>query len=231
MKMKLMNFILNGFTFDRFLEDLAEFDFGQFIDEVFALDLGQYENLGFGEYAFVNLRQIIIGMVLGIILASYLTIFNRRVHGGFVRALIDENCSTPSSAKTLSELGFMKNSAVRGALRSGNTYRGIVRCVEAEDYYTSREQARGEYEARVAADGVKAPEFDSPEFKYDFTTAHFYIPEEKHFSSATRFEKKGTGILGALVITVVSIIMLWAILFFLPDILQMLDNFVGMLNN
>jgi len=200
------------------------------LNDMFSLEMGQYENLGFGDFAFNNLRGILFGMVLGIIFASYLVIFNRRVHGDFIRSLINEDCSTPAKAKTLAELGYLKNSAVRGALRSGNTYRGIVRCVEAEEYYTAREQARGEYEARVAASGEKAPAFSSPEYHHDFAQSRFYIPEDIHFTAARRFEKKGTGVFTAVAITVVSIILFWAVLKFLPDIMQYIDNFVGIIN-
>lgn len=212
------------------LDSASDFNFLEILDEIFALDMGIYENLGFGDYAFVNLRSIIIGMVVGIILASYITIFNSRIYGAFVRSLIDEKCTTPQSAKTLAELGFMKNSSIRAALRSGNIYRGLVRCVEAEEFYFARELSRGEYEARAAADGVKVAPFAAPEFRHDFATSHFYIPEDKQFTASMRFEKKGTGILSAIIITLASIVLLWAILFFLPDIMQMLDNFVGMLN-
>ena len=200
------------------------------INDVFSIEMGQYDNLGFGDFAFSNLRGIILGMILGIIFASYLVIFNRRVHGDFVRSLINDDCSTPAKAKTLAELGYLKNSAVRSALRTGNTYRGIVRCVEAEEYYASREQARGEYEARVAASGEKAPPFSSPEYHHDFTISHFYIPEDIHFTATRRFEKKGTSVFSALAITVVSIILFWAVLKFLPDVLQYIDNFVGIIN-
>jgi hypothetical protein len=200
------------------------------INDVFSIEMGQYDNLGFGDFAFSNLRGIILGMILGIIFASYLVIFNRRVHGDFVRSLINDNCSTPAKAKTLAELGYLKNSAVRSALRTGNTYRGIVRCVEAEEYYASREQARGEYEARVAASGEKAPPFSSPEYHHDFTVSHFYIPEDIHFTATRRFEKKGTSVFSALAITVVSIILFWAVLKFLPDVLQYIDNFLGIIN-
>lgn len=200
------------------------------INDIFALEMGEYENLGFGDFAFSNLRGIIIGMVAGIILASYLSIFNKRVHGSFVSSVIELGASSPSTAKTLSELGYMKNSSVRSAIKSGNTYRGVLRCVEAEEYYFARELARGEYEARVAASGESAAPFVSPEFQYDFEKAHFYIPEDKHYTASIRFEKKGTSIFSAVVMTVVSIVMLWAILFFLPDIMKLLDNFVGMIN-
>lgn len=223
--MKFISFVLT--------EEAPWLDINNWLDiinDIFSLDMGQYENLGFGDFAFTNLRGIIFGMVLGIILASYLSIFNRRVHGAFVRSLIEENCSTPATAKTLAELGYLKNSAVRSALKGGHTYRGLVRCVEAEDYYASREQARGEYEARVAASGEKAPPFSSPEYKHDFMTSRFYIPEEHHFTASLRFEKKGASLLSAVIITVVSIVLFWAILNFLPDIMQLIDNFVGMMN-
>ena len=200
------------------------------INDIFALEMGEYENLGFGDFAFSNLRGIIIGMVVGIIIASYLSIFNKRVHGSFVSSVIELGASTPASAKTLSELGYMKNSAVRSSIRSGNTYRGILRCVEAEEYYFARELARGEYEAKVAASGESAPPFESPEFKYDFEKAHFYIPEDKHYRAQIRFEKKGTSLISAVIMTVAAIAMLWVILEFFPDIMKLLDNFVGMIN-
>ena len=209
-----------------FLE-AEEDSWGKILNDIFSLDLGTYDNLGFGDFAFRGLRDMIIALVLGIILASYMSIFNRRVHGAFVRALINENCSTPATAKTLSELGYMKNSAVRSALKGGNTYRGIVRCVEAEDYYATRELARGEYEARAAATGEKSAPFNAPEYRYDFAEARFYIPEEQHYTAESRYEKKGAGIFTAIFITIVSIILLWAMLQFLPDILQYVDNFIG----
>ena len=203
----------------------------EILDEIFALEMGQYDNLGFGDFAFANLRNIVFGLVLGIIFASYLVIFNKRVYGDFVRSLIGENCSSPATAKTLSELGYMKNSAIRSAIKTGHEYRGIVRCPEAEEYFAAREQARGEYEARVAASGEKAPAFSSPEYKYDFTKARFYIPEDKHFTATERFEKKGTSVLSAAVITVISLVLFFVIIKFLPDIMQFLDNFVGIINS
>ena len=216
--------------FTPYFLEAAEDNWFKIISDIFSLDMGEYENLGFGDFAFTNLRGIIIGMVAGIIIAAYLSIINKRVHGSFVSSVIELGATTPETAKTLSELGYMKNSAVRSAIRSGNTYRGILRCVEAEEYYFARELARGEYEARAAASGEAAPPFESPEYKFDFDSARFYIPEDKHYTASIRFEKKGTSIPSAIAMTVVSIVMLWAILRFLPDIMQMLDNFVGMIN-
>ena len=56
------------------------------------------------------------------------------------------------------------------------------------------------------------------------------VPEDKHYSASIRFAKKGTSMFSAVIMTVVSVVMLWAILHFLPDIMKLLDNFVGMIN-
>lgn len=213
-----------------FFLEASEDNWFKIISDIFALEMGEYENLGFGDFAFSNLRGIIVGMVAGIIIASYLSIFNKRVHGSFVSSVIELGATSPETAKTLSELGYMRNSAVRSAIRSGNTYRGILRCVEAEEYYFARELARGEYEARVAASGESAPAFESPDYTFDFEKARFYIPEDKHYSASIRFAKKGTSVFSAIAMTVASIVLLWAMLRFLPDIMQLLDNFVGMIN-
>ena len=170
-----------------FFLEASEDNWFKIISDIFALEMGEYENLGFGDFAFSNLRGIIVGMVAGIIIASYLSIFNKRVHGSFVSSVIELGATSPETAKTLSELGYMRNSAVRSAIRSGNTYRGILRCVEAEEYYFARELARGEYEARVAASGESAPAFESPDYTFDFEKARFYIPEDKHYSASIRF--------------------------------------------
>ena len=213
-----------------FFLEASEDNWFKIISDIFALEMGEYENLGFGDFAFSNLRGIIVGMVAGIIIASYLSIFNKRVHGSFVSSVIELGATSPETAKTLSELGYMRNSAVRSAIRSGNTYRGILRCVEAGEYYFARELARGEYEARAAASGESAPAFESPDYTFDFEKARFYIPEDKHYSASIRFAKKGTSVFSAIAMTVASIVLLWAMLRFLPDIMQLLDNFVGMIN-
>ena len=35
----------------------------EILNDIFSLEMGQYENLGFGDFAFANLRNIIFGMV------------------------------------------------------------------------------------------------------------------------------------------------------------------------
>lgn len=200
----------------------------QGLNETFSLEFNDYENLSLSSVGLANLRGAIIAAFLGIILASILTLVNRRVHGDFVRSLIDEDCSTPAKAKTLYDLGYMKDSAVRGALRHGNTYRGVVRCVEQDEYNASVEKKRGEYNARVLQSGESAAPFKAVEFEMDFNKAHFYIPAELHFTAGTRFDKKGANGWTIAITVVVCVFLLWGTLKLLPELLQLANNFVGM---
>jgi hypothetical protein len=200
------------------------------INDIFSLDLGVYDNLDISPAMLSNLRATIIGLFIGVVLASFLSIFNRRVHGEFVRSLIGENCGSREKAQTLSALGYIRNSAVRAAIRGGNTYRGVVRCVEAEDFFAAVEQKRRQYYENMAASGEAGEPFCAPKFVYDFDKMHFYIPEEQHFTAQTRFDKKGTGVIPAIIIMVLSVVLLWATLKILPEMLQLLDNFLGMMD-
>ena len=212
-----------------FLDDESFSDLlKQLVDEVFSLDLGEYENLKLSSVGLGNLRSVVVAVFVGIIIATYCIIFNRGVYGNFVRALVNRNCGGASSALTLEQLGFKKNAAVRSALKHGNIYRGIVRCVGEDEYNESLERKRAHYTAVLEDGGVKGAQFRSVAYKIDFEKDRFYIPEDKHYASVERFNKKGTGIMPAILITVVAVVFMWLTLKLLPELLQLADNFVGM---
>lgn len=201
------------------------------INEIFSLELDEYENLPLGQNDAAQIRMIVVALFIGIFIACCLSIFNRRVLGEFVRSLIEENCSDTASAKTLYELGYMKNTAVRAAIKGGNTYRGVLRCVEQDEYNTAVEQRRGEYNARAAASGEKMPPFKPVEYKIDFEKAHFYIPEEVQYPATVRFEKRGTNWPALVLMTVIGIVLLWVLLKVLPSLIGIVDGLAGSLDN
>ena len=100
---------------------------GELIDELFSLNLGDYDNLGISASTLTGLRGIIVALFIGVIIGAISSMFNRRVLGDFVRALTSGGCRTPESAKTLAELGFLKNTAVRASLRAGGVLRAVPR--------------------------------------------------------------------------------------------------------
>ncbi len=199
----------------------------ELFDELFALDLGSYDNIGFTSTTFTGVRGMIVALFVGAIIGSVASLFNKRVLGDFVRAVISEGCSSPESAKTLGELGFLKNSAVRSSLRSNGMLGRVVRCVEEDSYEAEQAELRGIIELRAAEDGGEVEPYRALPYKRNLNTAHFYIPAEKSDAAELRFSKKGTNPVVLVIGIIASVLLLWVVLRILPDLLQMLDNLVG----
>lgn len=199
----------------------------ELFDELFALDLGSYDNIGFTSTTFTGVRGMIVALFVGAIIGSVASLFNKRVLGDFVRAVISEGCSSPENAKTLGELGFLKNSAVRSSLRSNGMLGRVVRCVEEDSYEAEQAELRGIIELRAAEDGGEVEPYRALPYKRNLNTAHFYIPAEKSDAAELRFSKKGTNPVVLVIGIIASVLLLWVVLRILPDLLQMLDNLVG----
>lgn len=192
-----------------------------FVEKYFTPQYGDYEHITVGGSSMISLQTIVFAFFIGVNLAAIVSVFDKRVLGDFARALIREDALSPDHAKTLSELGYFKNTAIRSSLRSGHTLRRVVRCVEEEQYDAAIEQKRLE----AKAVGQK---FKTVPFKVDFKTAHFYIPSELKYTAEIKFEKKGTNWLTVAGVFVVSLLMVIGVFWIFPDILQLLDNFLSM---
>ena len=197
-----------------------------FDDKYFSLDMTQYENLNMGTGSVVTMRNIVIGLFIGIIIAAAMACYDKNVLGNFVRKIVYEECLSPETAKTLYELGYARNTAVRSNLRRTTKLGRIVRSVERDSYERDTEAARTAYIEKHGSDRG----FSVPPFKLDVNTAHFYIPDEEHYRAEVRFEKGGSGWRALLLVLVVSVIGIALVTFLLPDMLQLVDNFIGIMN-
>lgn len=206
---------------------LASGGFLEAVYDLFNPDLSGYEYINVGSGGFL---PIVIGLLVGFFLACCATVFDRRVLGDFVRHVISNECFSKESAKTLTELGYHKNAIIRGSLKSGVSLRRVVKCVEEEQFLADVEKKRKEYEAAHANDR-KAPAFKAPKFVMDASVMHFYIPEDLKYTADVKFEKKGTNALTLAVAFVLFLAIALVVLYLLPDILQMIDNMLGMMDS
>lgn len=205
-------------------------EMGQFFEEWYAsLDASQYEHLKFGSDKLVSIPIIVLGLCIGVVVAAAFACYDKNRLGGFVRALVKAECLSPTQAKTLDELGYgrAKGAGIRGSLKHGTVLRRVVRCVEREAYDADIEAARLAY---IEKNGSERG-FDFPLFVLDFDTAHFYIPDEEHYRAEVRFEPKGSGWRAFLLVLVAVVIIAALLFFFLPEILQMLDNMLGIMQS
>ena len=206
------------------IEELWEF----LSDKYFTLDIAQYDNLNLslGNGGVINLSWAIMAFCFGMVLAAIFGVYEKRGLGEFVRKLLFEECYTPESAKTLYQLGYRKNAAVRGALRRGSLSKVVV-CVQKEQYDKQIAQKRAEYEQYATKD---SPPFKSIPYKINYQTDTFYIPKDASYAAEMRYNKRGSGVGAVLISIVAALVLTLYIIFILPDVLQMLDNFVGMMS-
>ena len=209
---------------------LAEGSFWSRFSDFFSPEFNQYDNIPINEESFVSIKFLIIGMSLGIVAASVSAIYNRRVLGRFIRAIIKADATSPEKAKTLAELGFEKNAFVISSLRSGCTLKNSTSCVEYDEFLREAEEKAAEEkgdEAEAGDSKKKRYKLSDRDFIVDVSSAHFYIPEEKKYSMEIKFEEKGTNILTFILSLVFAAAFAIASVIFLPDILQLVDNFIN----
>ena len=197
-------------------------------EKYFHFDMGNYENLGLGGGAnYITIPQMIAMMLIGVIIAAFASIFNKRVLGDFVRMMLQYEATSPENAKTLEEFGYFRNSTIRQALRRNPSLRRVVHCVEEEEFARDVEKQRAAYEERRASD-KSLPPFIEPTYKMDVTTAHYYIAEKDKYMADVKFEKRGTNWFTFGIVVVCCLALMVVTLYLLPDVFQYMDNFVGM---
>ena len=75
---------------------------------------------------------LIWSIILGIIIALFISFYHRRVIGSFFRALVSREAFDEESAKTIDEIGQRENDAVISKLESSSMYRDIVTILNSE---------------------------------------------------------------------------------------------------
>ena len=138
---------------------------------------------------------IVVCIYIGFVAASAVAIWQRRLMGSYIRALIDAGATDGAHAKTLAEVGFEKSLSVKRALRGTGLFAGTV--------YEASEQV--EFDREDHALPIYRESFDAEK-------ARFYIPEPLKYRAQVRFEKKGTHVMalivGAILFAVIAVLML-----------------------
>ena len=181
------------------------------IYEFFNPSLEGYTNFEFGSGQMLNIRIIIFSIFGGVLLASLYTIYVKNVIGAFVRKLLAEECLAEDQAKTLEELGFSKNFFVRQALK-GSLLASTVMHVS------------GAGQGSANAEGAR--ETDAAGGKCEAQT-RYYIKKEKKYVAEMRFNANGSGWPTFFFVLLVSVMCIFLIFAFLPQILRFMDNTIS----
>ena len=175
-----------------------------FLDtQVFHVNPVSYDHFSLTERAGHNIKNVVLGLVIGMILASIATYYTRAVQGKFVRELLKRECLSPETAITLRECGFFCNPTIRRELKNGGTLSKVTALAEPAE---------------------------SAESQIDFLSARFYIPEEEKYRVEFRFRDQGSKLFHVILITIICIAAGAAVFRVLPSLLGLADGLITLLS-
>lgn len=165
---------------------------------------------------FISVKLIVWALFAGFVFAALLAVYNKRLIGGLVKKMLYEDCTTPEKARTVTELGYGTDWFIKNALRTDNALLRFVKRIDApktdengNEISEKPEKSRGGHDI------------------IDFTTAKFYIPEDLKYKADVRYASKGTDFVSFGICVVIFIAAAFAAIFLIPDLIQLIDNFVG----
>ncbi len=156
-------------------------------------------------------KLTVIGIYIGIIIASLCMYYNRHVLGALVRRLDAEGCDSPETAKTLDALGFGKNIFIKISLAIGGTLRRVVAFAPIDP-------------TRIG--GIIAYASLNKE-RYRIKDDPIYLPAEKHDSALNRFRTKGSGWLSVLLTVVLGLVAVILIMKLAPYVVGLIDGMLA----
>ncbi len=189
-----------------------------------------YEYLKLNANDLWSIRLIIFGVCIGLSLAAFGAVFNKRVLGEVVRKIIAKEAFFPENALTLEELGLENKPVIHYAVRKSTNLRRVVKCHEEELFEAEQEQKEKKY-AKKRIENKKLPRFKAQKYKMNTYADTFYIPEKIRYMADVKFEKKGTTWVGAIVFSLVMVVVFIALIVALPHILSLINDFAGSFNS
>ena len=113
---------------------------------------GEYENFVFTKTA-PTLLMIVGGLSIGILIACFIAVFERRYIGRFLRTLLARGATDAEHALTLSEMGLAGKGLLKREISRAGVTRKLIAVVDADgtvrDYESELRAAFPEYAARL----------------------------------------------------------------------------------
>ena len=215
-----------------------------FVQVFFTVRPVSYEKITLTVTAAKTVRNAILAVALGVILAAAGIFYTRRYPGGFVRKLLAAGAHSPEKAMTLAETGYFYSVGVRLNLKRGGVLtKTVVRAGDPEPPVPlelreessdeqpneqSQAEPEGAPEEPVAADGAEAvtngangaEQVPKP---FDFVADRFYIPEGLRYRAEVRYTQKGSGVLPLVLTVILTIVGSGLLCRYLPNILRVVD--------
>ncbi len=185
-----------------------------------------YEHLGIDGGGILSVRMVILGLCIGLIVAMFAAVYNKRTLGNIVRRFLAAEALSPDTALTLEDVGLQGSAIARYSVRKSITLRRVLKCREEVEFTAKQNAAREEHEQR-RKDDKSIKKFREAEYSVNPYADAFYIPEDMKYTADVKFEKKGTSLAGAFIFSGIILVAFVVIMVALPHLLGFIDGIVG----
>lgn len=141
------------------------------------------------------IELVIWSIFIGITIGTFYLFYVKRILGAAVRRLLENGCTSPEKALTLTEIGCGKNPFIKSSIKSG-ILKNVITVVDRKE-------------------GIPP----------NFETAKLYVPEEKRIRSELRFSGKDTDIFGVIISVLVFTALAIALTRLVPYIITLIESF------
>ena len=173
----------------------------------------------------LSLELIVWSICSGLMIGAVFTYLNKRIIGGFVRALIAHDALAPEKARTVGETTGKKNRFLLSQLQTGKSLRRLVHCANEEEM-----PRRAPSQNKAAAVFRRIFSLEAEEkILTDFDTARFYIPEDLRIRAELRYSEKGSTLPSLILSLLLLLAGGFAVLYLLPELFSLTDSLLTML--
>lgn len=170
----------------------------------------------------ITFRGLVWGIWGGFVIGLFLSYYHKIYLGEAVRRLLKKEATSKESAKTLAELKLRPSRLMTRALKEGATLRRHIDVANPEECIKTLPPRRAPKIWRKIF-----PKDAS--YEYDFEKMKLYIDGEKKYAAEARYEqKRRMSPLWLIVIIVVLTALAAGMMIAVPDLLQLLDNFISL---
>lgn len=177
----------------------------EFLKTCFSINLNEYENIGIDLEINKILAIAFTAFAVGIVLYNAY----RRTIITTLSQLIRHGAKGVDTAKTLKELGLDGVNRVRRMLLGDNLLTKMVARVDSDGEKTESEKAEGGY------------------VTVDFTTARFYIKEEKYLFAESMSTRRDSTVINTVIACAFTVIVGICIISCMPCILNMINTLLA----
>ncbi len=166
-----------------------------------------------------GMLALVIGVSIGIFVGIIMALVCKTSAGKIVARLDKSGAVDEGSAKTIRELGLERMFYVKSSLKPDSALYKAIACVPGELVEVRNPLVRFWHKL------TRSP---IPK-KLDFTSAKFYIPEERRVAVTLRFAEEKHPVRYAVLSVILIVGACLFVMFVLPELLVMLDNLITQL--